>query len=189
MSEKANKWFSSFLKQKGVRLVKHRSDLKKRPTNVVSRYRTTFSYQNPIRYQDGSPILVINTTTLNKLNTLCPPSLTPFSEINFRPNIVIEHPASNKEEEFLYLRFPSDDNTTIIAQNVKLCDRCAVPTVNPSTGEKEPERTEIMKKFRIAKTPIEKKIYGDNPLFGINICPNGEGTVVVGSWIDVAFEE
>ena len=166
-------------------LVKHLPSFKNRPTEVEA-VKKTFDSSLPIQYHDMCPIHLTNDSTVEALNKMIPPesNLSPFSQRNFRPCIVINGVDSLKEENFDYVRF--SDN--IICKNVRLCTRCAIPTIDPDTGIKEDERTKILTDFRSPKTYLEKLCYGDRSLFGINLAASNSGEVKVGSSVDVSFK-
>lgn len=187
VSAEASEWFSSYLNQEGVILVQHLAKFKKRPTVLGSPSgHKSLDFKKGIEYQDGSPMLLTNKKTLKALNLSIPtvPSLKPFEDRSFRPNIVIDKIKSKREEDFLYVRF----SDKIVCKNVKLCDRCAIPTINNDKGVKEDVRNDILRKFRSAENAVEKKLYGNNALFGINLTAESSGVVEVGSWIDVSYK-
>jgi len=126
-----------------------------------------------------------NCATLEALNETIPPHLTPFEQRNFRPNIVISGVPSLKEEEFAFVRF----SKKIVCENVRLCTRCAIPTIDPDKGVKEAERATLLTQFRSPKTYLEGLRYGKSSLFGINLGPSSSGEIKVGSSIDVTFKE
>ena len=167
--------------------MKHLPSHKKRPTVIETPSGDkSLASEIPIDYQDGSPILLTNIQSLKSLNESIPAdsSLAPFEVRNFRPNIVIDKIPSKKEEDFLFVRF----SNTIVCKNIKLCDRCAVPTIDQNKGVKEDERHGILQRFRSANNAREEKLYGKNALFGINLAPESSGDVEVGSWIDVSYK-
>src|SRR5207244_4179480 len=110
--------------------------------------------------------------------------LQPFDDRSFRPNIVIDKIKSKREEDFLYVRF----SDKIVCKHVKLCDRCAIPTIDSDKGVKDDVRADILRKFRSAENAAEEKLYGNNSLFGINLTAESSGVVEVGSWIDVSYK-
>jgi uncharacterized protein YcbX len=167
-------------------LVKHLPHLQKRPSFTSSGDKVILDSKNKIEYQDASAILLTNKKTLEDLNRSIPrdSGLSPFDDRSFRPNIVIDKIKSKKEEEFLFVRF----SDSIVCKNIKLCTRCSMPTIDMDKGVKEGQRDQILKTFRSAKTPVEKKLYDTEALFGINLTAEGDGRVEVGSWIDVSYK-
>jgi uncharacterized protein YcbX len=167
--------------------------MKKRPTVVETSSGKTHDPSKKIEYHDGCPIHLINKRTVDSLNQTIQPesSLTSFDDRFFRPNVVIDNLKSKKEEDFQYIRFSSINRTsdTVVCQRVKLCDRCVIPTINPEKGFKEEERTAILRKFRSPQNEFEEKMYGKNPLFGIELAAESDGEVEVGSWIDASYKK
>jgi uncharacterized protein YcbX len=114
-----------------------------------------------ISYADGFPLLVVAQSSINLLNGEC--QQAELSARNFRPNIVVNHTPAFAENTWQSLQLD-----TMKLKVVKPCQRCVIPTLNPSSGEKE---TEIMP-ILIKHCRRDKKIYfGQNLTFDITAAP------------------
>lgn len=180
MSPQASDWFSRFLKQSGVRLVTFTPKCTSRPTHVADTRGGKWQLKYKIRYQDGSPVHLTNEATLNALNSLAQSSGKYFDMKAFRPNIVITSPIAMEE-----LSWYSCAIDGINFYNVRACTRCVIPTMDPSTGERDAQKTPLMQSHRSAANEYEVKNYQQNALFGLNLVPDTNGTVTVGSSVDV----
>lgn len=182
VSPEASSWFSRFLKEPGVRLVKFTSKCKNRPTQVAGSKGSYLVDKYPIRYQDGSPVHLCNETTLDELNVIAQPDGKKFVMLAFRPNITVKSPIPKEE-----LSWYSCTIDSVTFNNVRACTRCAVPTVDVLTGERDPDKTKLMFNHRSAQDEYERKNYSKNPMFGINLVPQKTGRINLGSSVDVCI--
>ena len=85
-------------------------------------------------FTDGYPFLLTSTPSLRALNAATPTRTTPM--LAFRPNIVVDGPPHLlppwDEDYWKELRI---EGQPLVA--TKPCQRCAVPTVHPDTGERD----------------------------------------------------
>ena len=135
-----------------------------------------------IRYQDGSPVHLCNQATLDSLNSLAQSYGNSFEMEAFRPNVVVKSPIAHEE-----LSWYSCTIDSLIFYNVRACTRCAVPTTDLVTGERDPRKSDIMFEHRSAQDEFEKKNYGKSPLFGLNLVPKTTGKINLGSSVDVCL--
>ncbi|WP_367772078.1 MOSC N-terminal beta barrel domain-containing protein [Flavobacterium sp. WC2421] len=157
-------WFSEILKY-SVRLVymPEESHRKVEPKYAIS--------GNDINsFSDGFPFLIIGQSSLDDLNSRLKEAV-PMKR--FRPNFVFTGGQEYEEEnwsEFTIGNFPF--------YGVKPCGRCVMVTVDPEKGivaGKEPLLT--LSKY---------KRVGNNVIFGQNLIAQQEGSVHVGSIIEVS---
>ena len=132
MGDLAAQWFSDFLGQPGLRLV--RFDLEGR-TRLAER-RWTGEVQAPTVFADGFPLLVASTASLAELNRRLAAAGQPPAEMaRFRPNIVLDgltHP--HDEDNLATLEIECPEGPAVL-RLVKPCVRCSIPDIDPATGE------------------------------------------------------
>jgi uncharacterized protein len=163
---------------------------------------------------DGFPFLITTTASLANVNATfssTQPSLDPLSDLNFRPNIVLEglpsdpssvdaSDAAYDEETWKVIRVrpsntsktpnpPSNDKDHEIQQKdgeltfymASRCTRCSVPSNNPSTGEPDPRIQKRLMGFRRVDPGAKYEA-----CFGMNsVCASSGGVVSVGDEVDV----
>ncbi len=123
-----------------------------------------------LSFADGAPVLLISTESLDALNHRLD---EPVEMLRFRPNLVVQAGAAFAEDSWRRIA------TGTASFDVEWpCTRCAVPTIDPATGEKdaggEPLRT--LNAFR--KTAA-------GTTFGQNLIPRRLGRVRVGDSIEI----
>ena len=76
----------------------------------------------------------------------------------------------------------------VIKNYYQVCPRCEFICVDPEMGDKHPnnEPLKTLMKYRFALDPEEKKFYGSNPFFGINLSVEVPGEVHVGDKVLVS---
>jgi len=115
-------------------------------------------------FSDGYPLLLLTRASLDDLNARLP---APLGVERFRPNLVIDGAEPYAEDAWRRIRFGS-----IELDVVKGCDRCAITTVDPATGERsgrEPLRT--LMRYRRRDGAV---------WFGQNAVHRGTGPLAVG---------
>jgi hypothetical protein len=141
-------------------------------------------HKNMIRYQDASPVHLISESSISTANSLLPEHDTvKFDQRNFRANMIVGDSPAHQEENWLFARV-----NEIVFKNIRLCTRCAIPTINQDLGVKIDSKAAVLKKFRSANNEYETKNYSDEGLFGINLAPESEGSISVGMTVDVSFK-
>ncbi|MDP8079794.1 MOSC domain-containing protein [Phocoenobacter skyensis] len=135
----------------------------------------TLNAQKNILFQDGQAVHLLTESSLNHIQQLLPDC--DIDVRRFRPNMVI---AKNKSDEILDA-FSEDNWQKVSTEQIdltitKLCERCAIPSINPQTLDKERAVDNYLKQYRI----IDKK-----PMFGV--CGYGSklGTLNIGDTIIV----
>lgn len=135
---KAAEWFSDFLKV-AVRLVRIADDFQR----VIDTEHSRLSTRERVHtaFADGYPVLIASEESLAELNRrLSERGAAPVPMNRFRPNIVVAGSAAFAEDHWRTVQIGS-----LTLDVVKLCIRCAIPTVDQQTGEipdvKEPTAT------------------------------------------------
>jgi hypothetical protein len=149
-------WFSAAL---GLPLeLVYMPDDVKRPVNPVRA-----KPGDVVSFADGYPLLLVSQASVEDLNARLD---EPIGVERFRPNVVIEGFPPFAEDAFGRLTIGE-----VVFRNVKPCDRCSIPQVDPATGKRgvEPARTLATYRKR------DGKIY-----FGINLVHEGRGRIGVG---------
>lgn len=95
-------------------------------------------------FADGFPLLIASQASLDELNEkLQAKGRAPVSMDRFRPNIVIDGVEAFDEDHIGWLAFDG-----VKLGLVKPCTRCALPDVDPETGERGTEPSETLTSFR-----------------------------------------
>lgn len=160
-SEKADKWFSSFL-QKSCKLVYMLEDTE-RP--VDERYAV---HNEQVSFADAFPYMLIGQSSLNDLNTRL---ATPVPMTRFRPSIVVS--GTNPYEEDLWEEIKIGD---IYFKVTKPCSRCVLVTVDQNTAEKSREPLYTLSRYRSQNNKV---------MFGQNLLALNEGRISRNSTLKV----
>lgn len=152
-------WFSRFIGE-STRLVFMGSA--ERP--VAADYRRPGDI---VSFADGFPLLLTNRASLDDLNRRVAATI-PMTR--FRPNVVIEGAPAYAEDTWTSIRLGP-----VPLRGPKLCSRCVVTTIGlEGTPGKEPLRT--LAKYRRRNGHV---------FFGLNLIPDAEGPIEVGSPVAV----
>jgi len=107
-----------------------------------------------VSYSDGFPLLVVAQASIDFLNEKCEANI---GAENFRPNVVIEN-----TDEFAENGWAKLSTESVAMSVVKPCQRCVIPALNPTTGEREASILPVLLKH----CRRDKKIYfGQNLTF------------------------
>jgi hypothetical protein len=161
VSAAADVWFSAVL-QHSCRLV-YLPDEQIRavdPDYAAATDRTAFS--------DGFPFLLVAENSLAELNALLP---EPISMARFRPNLVVAGCPGYAEDKWRQIRIG-----TLGFRLPKPCSRCAIPTIDPNTGQPGKEPLTTLNRTR----KWQNKVY-----FGQNALHDGLGVLQVGDKVEV----
>ncbi|HEX6576949.1 MAG TPA: MOSC N-terminal beta barrel domain-containing protein [Jiangellaceae bacterium] len=164
----ADTWFGALLGRE-VRLV-WLDDPTRRDVNPL--------YGRPgdhVSFADAYPLHLTTTASLRQLNDWIgdeavlrgePTPVAPLPMRRFRPSVVIDTAVPFDEDRWTRLRIGS-----VAFRAVKGCDRCVLTTIDPDTLEsgREPIRT-------LAR----HRRWNGKVWFGVNLVPDGLGTVSVG---------
>lgn len=114
-------------------------------------------------FSDGFPYLLISQASLDALNSRLQ---VPVEMRRFRPNLVIEGCEAFAEDHWQSLVIGD-----VTFRRVKPCSRCVIPSIDPTTAEKNPEVVKALASFR----RIDKRV-----LFGQNLTASGQGRLHTG---------
>ena len=96
---------------------------------------------NPlIAFSDGFPLLVISEASLQALNTRLP---TAVPMDRFRPNLVIAGSEAHAEDHWRRIRVGSSELAL-----PKPCSRCAIPSIDQQTAERDPHINRALAAYR-----------------------------------------
>ncbi len=129
MGDVAAQWFSDFLGQPGLRLVRFDPEV----TRLASR-RWTGETDARIEFADGYPLLVASEASLAGLNArLNAGGQTPVGMERFRPNIVLSGIEEHDEDRLSEFCIDTAEGRVQL-RPVKPCPRCPIPNIDPGTG-------------------------------------------------------
>jgi len=152
-------WFSAFLGNPSELV--YMPDDERRPVNPT--------YARPgdiVSFADGYPLLLVSQASLDDLNARLE---QPIVMERFRPNIVVEGCPPFAEDAW-----PAFQIADLGFRGAKRCSRCVVTTVDPATGDRGVEPLRTLATFRKQDGEI---------WFGMNVVPDGTGTVRVGDLV------
>ena len=164
VAEPAGPYLSAFL-QKEVRLVYLYAVADRLVDPAFGRA------EDRVSFADGFPLLITLTASLDDLNRRLD---APIAMDRFRPNLVVDGAPAWAEDKWRRLRIGG-----LSFRVVKPCARCAIPTLDPQTGEalagNEPLRA-LGAFHRAANGGI---------IFGQNAIPDEVGALAVGDTVEV----
>lgn len=126
-----------------------------------------------VSFADGFPLLLTTTPSLQQFNRWLRKNgaNTGVSMQRFRPNLVLDGCEAFAEDHWSVIKIGE-----ILFDVVKPCARCAIPTINPETLEKEPAVFKTLKQHR----GREGDVY-----FGQNLIPRGTGMLRMGDQVEL----
>jgi uncharacterized protein len=161
VSGAADRWLSVFL-QSECRLVYQPDD----SLRIVNQ---NYAQADDITaLSDGFPFLLVSENSLADLNRAMQLDLP---VIRFRPNLVISGCDAYAEDTWRQISIGN-----IGFRLPKPCSRCAVPTIDPETGETGKEPLTTLNRLR----KWENKVY-----FGQNALHNAQGKLSVGDQVEI----
>ena len=144
MGDVAAQWFSDFLGQPGLRLVRFDPDAAR-----LASPRWTGEIAAPIEFADGFPLLLVSQGSLDELNTrLAVAGHSAVAMARFRPNLVLDGVAAQDEDRLAELRITTAEGQPVVLRPVKPCPRCPIPNVDPQTGEIAPGVMDTLAGYR-----------------------------------------
>lgn len=156
-----NQWFSQVLKQE-CRLV-YMAEKTRRAVDPV------YAKKGEITsFADGFPLLLASETSLDQFNVWLGETV---SISRFRPNLVISGAPAFAEDDWKRIRVG-----TMEFRVVKPCSRCAIPTLDPQSGERNNAVFATLKQHRQRN---------DEVFFGQNLLPVGQGQISRGDAVVV----
>lgn len=152
------------------------SDHLKTPCRLVAQPNDDFrqvdqTYARPsdqTAFTDGFPFLIISTASLHALNQAMQSNLTME---RFRPNLVIDGCPAYAEDRWRQIEIQG-----MPFRLPKPCSRCAIPTVNPQTAQREKEPLKTLNRLR----KWDKKVY-----FGQNALHDTIGMLSTGALVKI----
>ncbi len=158
----ADAWLSTFLKMP-CRLVYMPDDTRR---SISPDYTAG---EGIVSFADGFPLLLIGESSLTDLNARL---AEPVPMNRFRPNLVVTGAAPYAEDDWAQVRVGD-----VLFHVVKPCARCAMTTVEQTTGERTgPEPLQTLAGYRRE---------GGKVMFGQNLIPAAPGVVRVGDKVEV----
>ena len=125
-------------------------------------------HRETVSFADGFPLLLANEASLQDLNSRM--SIEIGME-RFRPNLVVSGAPAFAEDQWQRLRIGKMEFRV-----VKPCSRCAIPTIDPATAQKQPEVFKTLKTYRERNGEV---------FFGQNLLPMGTGSVQLGDVVEI----
>jgi uncharacterized protein YcbX len=118
-----------------------------------------------VGFADGFPLLLIGQASLDDLAARVG---RPLEMLRFRPNLVIDGATPYAEDDWGRLRIGE-----VEFERVKPCSRCAIPTLDPHTGERAEDGEPL-------RTLATYRRDAGGVYFGQNLIPRGTGVLEVG---------
>lgn len=161
VSEALDKWFSQVLEHP-CRLVYH-PDNQIRPVDPDYAFNT-----DQTAYSDGFPLLIASDASLAELNQK---SGLNIDMRRFRTNLVVTDCSAFAEDRWRKIRI-----NAINFRLPKPCSRCAIPGIDPDSGESQKAVLAALADWR----KHNNKVY-----FGQNLIHDSTGTISVGDAIEI----
>jgi hypothetical protein len=146
-------WFSAFLGQAGLRLVRFDPSHRR-----VSDTQWTGSDTALNLFSDGFPLLVLSQSALDGLNVRLLAKGQPEAQLQrFRPNIVIDGVPEHEEDLAAELLISEEDSSGVANEDgsepmrlrlVKPCPRCPIPNIDPSSAHSTPHVINCLNTYR-----------------------------------------
>ena len=124
-----------------------------------------------VSFADGYPVLVIGRASLDELNARLG---EPTTMRRFRPNLVVEGARPFAEDHWWRIRIGE-----VELEGAENCERCAFPTIDPDTGEKDTRREPMRTLATFRRRPA------GGVFLGQNLIPRSFGMVRVGDEVEV----
>jgi uncharacterized protein YcbX len=157
MGDLAAQWFSDFLGQQHLRLVRFDPEQQR-----LSSKKWTGAVDAPNQFSDGFPVLVLSQGSLDGLNQrLVAAGHAAVPMLRFRPNIVLAGLDAHDEDRLDVLHIDTPDGAVQL-KGVKPCPRCPIPNIDPATGQTSPEVGDTLQGYR------QNPIVGGGLSFGMN---------------------
>jgi len=120
-------------------------------------------------FSDGFPFLLIGQASLDDLARRVG---RPLEMLRFRPNLVVSGAEPYAEDGWKRIRIGQ-----LTFRVVKPCSRCVIPTLDPATGERAPDREPLNTLLSYRKGP-------GGVFFGQNLIAEGRGELEVGMSVE-----
>ena len=137
-------WFSSFLEQDGLRLVRFDPAHRRASDRELTGDETALNL-----FSDGFPLLVLSQAALEGLNQRLLAQGLPAAQLQrFRPNIVIDGVQEHEEDLVTELVFLGEGTESVRLRMVKPCPRCPIPNIDPGTAQSTPHVIDCLGTYR-----------------------------------------
>ena len=137
-------WFSSFLEQDGLRLVRFDPAHRRASDTEWTGDETALNL-----FSDGFPLLVLSQGALEGLNQRLLAQGLPAAQLQrFRPNIVIDGVQEHEEDLVTELVFLGEGTESVRLRMVKPCPRCPIPNIDPGTAKSTPHVIDCLGTYR-----------------------------------------
>lgn len=177
MGEQAATWFSEYLGEP-LRLVRFNPD---QPRLCSQKW--TGKHIATTEFADGYPLLVTTSSAVDELNQkLTTQGHNEVDQRRFRPNIVLADLPAHDEDliDELYL----DSESPIVIKNVKPCERCPIPSIDPDTAVYQPEAVgDTLQTYRHDKRLNDAITFGMNAI----VIEGAEQIVRVGQTVGINY--
>ena len=142
MGAVAAQWFTDFLGRK-LRLVRFDPEHRR-----LANREWTGGEEAPNQFQDGYPLLVASTASLDLLNAkLAAAGHATVGIERFRPNIVLSGLEAHDEDRLALIHIAADGGEVRL-RPVKPCSRCPIPNIDPATAQIDPAVTDTLQSYR-----------------------------------------
>ncbi|MEM6496660.1 MAG: MOSC N-terminal beta barrel domain-containing protein [Pseudomonadota bacterium] len=121
-----------------------------------------------VSFADGFPLLLISQASLDDLNSRLE---NPVPMNRFRPNLVVDGCESFAEDSWRRIRIGD-----VEFKVAKPCSRCAIPSIDQATAERDPQINRVLANYR----RFDRQI-----MFGQNLLYQKQGSVAVGDAVEV----
>ena len=139
----AAQWFSDFLGQPGLRLVRFDPEHDRASSREWTGEDTALN-----QFQDGYPLMVASTASLDLLNAkLRAAGHAAVGIERFRPNIVLEGVEAHDEDRLAQMEVATDEGVVTL-RPVKPCTRCPIPNIDPATAQSYPAVSDTLQGYR-----------------------------------------
>ncbi len=144
VGDAAAAWFSSFLDQAGLRLVRFDPSHRRASDTSWTGGETALN-----QFSDGFPILVLSQSAVDGLNQRLLAQGLPAAQVQrFRPNIVIDGVPEHEEDLAVELLSPGQDSAAVRLRLVKPCPRCPIPNIDPIDAVSTPHVIDCLNTYR-----------------------------------------
>lgn len=127
-------------------------------------------FDDEVSFADGAPLMLLSEASLMDLNERLK---NPVTINQFRPNLVVTADAAYAEDTWRHVEI--DKARFDVAWP---CSRCILTTIDPATGERDPEGEPMnaLKRYRFHDRAV---------FFGQNLLPRATGRIAVGSALSI----
>ncbi|MCL6691988.1 MOSC domain-containing protein [Pseudomonas sp. R3.Fl] len=123
-----------------------------------------------VHFADGFPLLLMSQASVDDLAARVG---QPLEMLRFRPNLVLEGSAPYAEDGWKRIRIGE-----VEFRVAKPCGRCILTTIDPHTGERDPNREPLA-------TLLKYRQVDGEALLGQNLLPLGRGELRVGMPVEI----